>query len=115
MGAPTVDLKIPQFTTDSHGRATAVKLHTPGYVALLVRANVTAPDTPRCPGPLGWWTRRVARLKALRRDAPPGPPAQNPRGLRCRRQRGGCEVEIRPPPGIMRGVRQAAVARSAHA
>ena len=35
-----------------------------------VRTLEPAPDKPGRPGQLGWWTRRVARLKALRRTTP---------------------------------------------
>ena len=43
MGAPTAQLKTPQFTTDARGRPVGVKLDTVAYVTLLVRANVTDP------------------------------------------------------------------------
>jgi len=43
MSNPSADLKPPQFTTDTDGRAVGVRLDTAAYVALLVRANVTDP------------------------------------------------------------------------
>jgi hypothetical protein len=35
-----------------------------------LRTLEVAPDKPRRPGQVGWWTRRLARLKALRRATP---------------------------------------------
>jgi hypothetical protein len=35
-----------------------------------LRTLEAAPDNPGHPGQLGWWTRRIARLKALRRATP---------------------------------------------
>ena len=43
MGAATVDLRAPQFTTDARGKPVGVKLDTVAYVTLLVRANATDP------------------------------------------------------------------------
>ena len=43
MGAATVDMKTPQFTTDARGKPVGVKLDTVAYVTLLVSANVTDP------------------------------------------------------------------------
>ncbi|MBM4041567.1 MAG: hypothetical protein FJ290_23960 [Planctomycetes bacterium] len=43
MSALVAELSVPQFTTDGDGKATAVRLDAVGYMALLVRANVTDP------------------------------------------------------------------------
>ena len=66
MGAPAAELRVPQFTTDRDGKATAVRLDAVGYVALLVRANVT--DPALWPPGMERGAEALARIRQIEAD-----------------------------------------------
>jgi hypothetical protein len=63
VGTLTVDLKVPQFTTDRDGKPTGVRLDTAGYVALLVRADVS--DPALWPPGMEQGARDLARIREI--------------------------------------------------
>jgi len=66
MGHDTTELKLPEFTTDAGGKPIAVKLDTAGYVALLVRANVT--DAELWPPGMRKGAEALARVRQIEAD-----------------------------------------------